>query len=88
MVLLSHMEGCGIWVTVPFGSNLEVLVPFGPLVRIATTRPTTRYATMMIPSYEVSAASGALVVQIRLVQVLLRIAQTLLALFWYVQREL
>ena len=46
---------------VPFGSHLEVLVPLGPLVRIATTRPTTRYATMVIPSYEVSAASGALV---------------------------
>ena len=46
---------------VPFGSQLEVLVPLGPLVRITTTTPTTRYATMVIPSYEVSAASGALV---------------------------
>ena len=46
---------------VPFGSHLEVLVPLGPLGLIATTRPTTRYATMVIPSYEVSAASGALV---------------------------
>ena len=46
---------------VPFGSHLEVLAPLGPLVRIATTRHTTRYATMVIPSYEVSAASGALV---------------------------
>ena len=58
MVLFSHL---GTWVTVPFGSHLEVLVPLGPLVRVATTRPTTRYATMVIPSYEVSAASGALV---------------------------
>ena len=41
-----------------------VLVPLGPLVHIATTRPTTRYATMVIPSYEVSAASGALVTRI------------------------
>ena len=46
---------------VPFSSHLELLVPLGPLVRIATTRPTTRYATMVIPSYEVSADSGALV---------------------------
>ena len=61
IVLFSHLEGCSTWVMVPFGSHLEVLVPLGTLVRIATTRPTTRYATMVIPSYEVSAASGALV---------------------------
>ena len=61
MILFTHLECCNTWDMVPFGSQLEVLVPLGPLVRIATTRPTTSYATMVIPSYEVSAASGALV---------------------------
>ena len=46
-----HLEGCDTWDMVPFGSHLEVLVSLGPLVCIATTMPTRRYATMVIPSF-------------------------------------